>query len=87
MCGPATRVAVWLKNWRKELGDQTFARQKAPLRLRYAIEDVTPQRPTATTHPARNPSEDRSFGGGRLRNLGVAVGVSSELRCCVCRLP
>jgi hypothetical protein len=61
----------------KELGDQTFARQKAPLRLRYAIEksDVEESRP-----------EDRSF-GGRLRNLGVAVGVSSELRCCVCRLP
>jgi DNA processing protein len=30
----ATRTALWLKNWRKELGDSRFARLKALLRLR-----------------------------------------------------
>jgi hypothetical protein len=69
------RTALWLKNWRKELGDNVFARLKGPLKIAYAVDkgfgpglwrpkDVEESRP-----------EDRTF-GGRLPNLGSAVGVN-----------
>ena len=69
----APRTAQWLRNWRAELGDDTFARQKVVLKIRYAIDkgfEPGLWRPAdIETLPA-----DGTF-AGRLRNFGFAVGV------------
>jgi hypothetical protein len=71
----ATRTALWLKNWRKELGDSLFARLKAPLRLRYAIDKGFEPGLWAPSDVQESRPADRSF-AGQLRNLGAAVGVN-----------
>jgi hypothetical protein len=68
-------TALWLKNWRKELGDDVFARLKAPLRLRYAIDKGFGPGLWAPSDVQEGTAADRSF-GGRLKNLGAAVGVN-----------
>jgi hypothetical protein len=65
---------LWLQHWRLELADGgTFSRLKGPLKL--------PTQSTRASDLVRpsdvedSKAEDRGF-GGRLRNLGVAVGVN-----------
>jgi hypothetical protein len=69
----APRLALWARNWRAALHDETYPKLRHPLRLRYAIEkNFQPGlwRPDdIKTLPA-----DRTF-GGRLRNTGSAVGI------------
>ena len=70
-----TRTAMWLKGWRSSMDDITFGRLKRPLKLRYAIEHGWGPglwRPSDVEEPR---PADRSF-SGRLRNLGVAVGIN-----------
>jgi hypothetical protein len=69
----APRTAMWLKNWRKELADDGhFARQSAPLKLRYALDAGFGPGLWAPSDVEDSTPEDRSF-GGRLKNLGHAV--------------
>ena len=70
----APRTALWLKNWRIELGDNEFARIKPQLRIRYAIDKGFGPGLWAPRDVEESRPEDRTF-GGRLRNLGAAVGV------------
>jgi hypothetical protein len=71
----APRTALWLKNWRKELGDDLFARQPAALKLRYAIDKGFEPGLWAPRDVQDSTAADRSF-GGRLKNLGFAAGVN-----------
>jgi hypothetical protein len=54
----------------RELGDSRFARLKAPLRLRYAIDKGFEPGLWAPSDVEESRPEDRSF-GGRLKNLGT----------------
>jgi hypothetical protein len=71
----ATRTALWLKNWRKDSGDSRFACLKASLRLRYAIDKGFEPGFWAPSDVQEGTPADCSF-GGRLKNLGAAVGVN-----------
>ena len=69
----APRYAFWAKNWRLSLGDDTFPKLKAPLRLRYALDhDWRPglYRPEDVKATAK----DATF-GEKLKNWGEAVGI------------
>jgi hypothetical protein len=70
----STRAALWLRNWRKELGDSLFARQPGALKLRYALDHGFGPGLWAPNDVEDSTPRDRSF-GGRLKNLGVAVGI------------
>ena len=70
----APRTALWLKYWRKALGDDnTLSRLKRPLKLRYAIDAGLAPGLWAPADVQESRPEDRTV-GGMLRNLGVAVG-------------
>jgi hypothetical protein len=68
-----TRVAMWCRQWRKELGDSLFARQPAALKLRYAVDRGFEPGLWAPGDVQDSTPADRSF-GGRLKNLGFAAG-------------
>jgi hypothetical protein len=72
----STRVAMWLRRWRKELVDDgTFGRQPGALRLPYAIAKGFEPGLWAPSDVEDSTPQDKSF-GGRLKNLGVATGVN-----------
>jgi len=59
------------------LGDSRFARLKAPLRLRYAIDKGFEPGLWAPSAVEESTAADKSF-GGRLKNLGIAAGVPAS---------
>jgi hypothetical protein len=67
--------------WREELGDDLFGRLKAALRIRYAVDKGFGPGLWRPSEVVESRPQDRTF-GGRLKNLGVAVGVNIlSLRC------